>query len=124
MYRATPITYFLDAMVSTGVAGVNITCAANEILEISPRSGQTCGAYLYAYMESVGGTLMNPEALSSCELCPIADTNSLLAVIGIFYGNRWMNLGITLAFSIINVFGALGLYWLLRVPKEWEVGAR
>lgn len=32
--------------------------------------------------------------------------------------DRWRNFGIMWAFIIFNIFGALFLYWLTRVPKK------
>ena len=32
--------------------------------------------------------------------------------------DRWRNFGIMFAYIIFNVFGALFLYWLTRVPKK------
>lgn len=117
MYRATPITYFLAAIVSTGIAGANVVCAANEIVKFAPPSGLTCGAYLQPYMISVRNTLLNANATTQCEVCPVARTDDLLAQLGIHYDDRWRNFGITLAYSVFNIAGAMVLYWLVRVPK-------
>lgn len=117
MYRVTPVTYFINAMVSTGLAGVRVTCSANEILKFDPPEGQNCGSYLKEYMNEMGGSLLNPNATQQCRFCPVSTTDNLLATLGIYYGDRWRNFAITVAYSVVNVVGALCLYWLLRVPK-------
>lgn len=117
MYRVTPVTYFINAMVSTGLAGVDITCASNEILKFDPIDGQSCAFYLREYINNAGGSLLNPEALQQCQFCPFSSTDSLLATLGINFEYRWRNYTITIAYSVVNAAGALFLYWLFRVPK-------
>jgi ATP-binding cassette, subfamily G (WHITE), member 2, PDR len=34
------------------------------------------------------------------------------------YTDRWFNFGIMWVFIVFNVFAALGLYWLVRMPKK------
>lgn len=117
MYRSTPITYFVSAMVSTGIAGVQVHCSAKELVRFDPPLGQTCGNYLRGYIVQAGGTLLNPTAARQCELCPVSTTDNVIAQIKVFYHDRWMDLGLSLVYSIINVIGALALYWAFRVPK-------
>ncbi|MCJ1270047.1 hypothetical protein MMC22_009941 [Lobaria immixta] len=117
MYRVTPVTYFIDALVSTGLSGVEVICAANEILNFDPTDGQDCDSYLKEYMHEMGGSLLNPGATQQCQFCPVSTTDNLLAAIGIQYEDRWRNFAITLVYSAINVAGALCFYWIFRVPK-------
>ena len=117
MYRATPLTYFTSAMVSTGISGVQIQCAQNEILTFDTPDGQVCSTYLEDYINQYGGQILNSATSQQCHLCPVSDTDSLIAAIGISYENRWRDFGITLAYSVINIVGALILYWCFRVPK-------
>ena len=116
MYRATPITYFVNALVSTGISGVEVTCATKEVLQFNPASGQSCSAYLADYINEMGGRLLNADATEECQYCPVSSTDSLLVSLGVNYGDRWRNLGITLVYSVVNVAGALLLYWTFRVP--------
>jgi ATP-binding cassette subfamily G (WHITE) protein 2 (PDR) len=118
MYRVSPFTYLASAMLSTAVANTNVVCAANEILRFDPPNGYTCGEYMKNYMAIAGGYLQNPEAAENCGFCSIADTNAFLAGVGAKYEDRWRNFGIMWAFIIFNIFAALGLYWLVRVPKK------
>lgn len=121
MFRATPIIYFLGGIVTTGLSGVNITCAANEILTFSPPLNTPCGDDLAEYMQFAGGTLLNSEAVKDCLFCPVADTDTLLASLGIFFNHRWRDLGITFAFSGFNVLASMALYWILRVPRKSRI---
>ena len=117
MYRLTPVTYFINAMVSTGLAGVDVTCAPDEILKFDPAAGQDCRSYMREYIQAAGGRLLDPGATRQCRFCPVADTDGLLTTLWIHYEDRWSNFGVTLVYSGFNVAGALGLYWLARVPK-------
>jgi len=43
--------------------------------------------------------------------------NGLLGALGIDYADRWRDWGITVVFTVVNILGTLGIYWLARVPK-------
>ena len=120
MYRSTPITYFVSAIVSTGVGKAVVQCSAKETVQFDPPNGQSCGIYLQPYLAASGGTLLNPNAMQQCQICPISSTDDAIARIGIFYQDRWRNLGITISYSIFNFIAALFLYWLFRVPKTFQ----
>lgn len=117
MYRATPINYFVSAMISTGVSGVSLVCFPNEIMMLEPPFGQNCSSYLMEYIRLAGGNLLNPGAEDHCQFCPISRADTVLNNLGIHFQARWRNFGITLAYNTINVAGTLILYWLFRVPK-------
>ncbi|OCK80389.1 putative multidrug resistance ABC transporter [Lepidopterella palustris CBS 459.81] len=118
MYRVSPFTYLISAMLSTAVANTDVICASNEYLHFDPVSpGQTCAAYMSKYIANFGGYLENPDATSACSFCAIKDTNVFLASVTSYYSEAWRNFGIMWAYIVFNVFGALALYWLIRVPK-------
>jgi ABC-type multidrug transport system permease subunit len=120
MYRVSPFTYLVSAMLSTAVANVDVFCAANEMKLFAPPSGQTCGQYMGDYIKQFGGYL-SADSLNSttaCSYCTVSKTNTFLATVGAYYEDRWRNFGILFAFIIFNVVAALGVYWLVRVPKQ------
>lgn len=117
MCRATPVTYFINAVISTGLAGSDIICAGNEILKFNPAEGQECASYLQEYINNAGGSLLNPEATQQCHFCPFSSTDSLLATLGIFFEHRRRSYAITIVYSVSNAASALFLYCLFRVPK-------
>ncbi|ERT01100.1 hypothetical protein HMPREF1624_02339 [Sporothrix schenckii ATCC 58251] len=118
MYRLSPFTYLVSAMLSVGVANTEVQCAANEFLTFDPPSGQTCFEYMEAYMATAGGYLTNESARSGCNFCSIKFTNQALAGVQSFYSDRWRNFGILWAYIAFNICGALFIYWLTRVPKK------
>lgn len=118
MYRVSPVAYFVSALVSTGIAGAKVVCAANEVVTFDPPNGQDCISYLSEYISSAGGSLLNPTANQQCQFCPAANTDAVLATLGIYSHHHWRNYGISLVYSLFNVAGALLLYWLVRVPRD------
>ena len=122
MYRATPVTYLVSSLISTGISGIPITCATDELLHITPPPSLTCAQYLSSYLLTSGGNLLNPESMFDCQFCPVEDTDALLASVGVFYDQRWRDFGISLVYSAVNIGLALGLYWIARVPKNRKSG--
>lgn len=118
MYRLSPFSYLISAMLSTAVANTEVICAANEYVSFQPPSGTSCGDYMADYIAAAGGYLQDPNATDSCSFCKVADTNVFLTSIQSSYDDRWRNFGIMWAYIIFNIFGALGMYWLARVPKK------
>ena len=95
MYRISPFTYLVSAMLSTGVANAPVTCAANEYLHFEPPSGQTCQQYLGAYLDLAGGYLESgtADSTSRCSYCSMNNTNVFLATVNSTYDTRWRNFG-------------------------------
>ncbi len=121
MYRVSPINYLVSSLLSVGLANTSIKCTALETLTVSPPSAQTCAQYLGPFIEMAGGALLNPDASTQCEYCPVADTNKFLANVSSYYGQRWRNVGILWAFIAFNTAAALILYWMVRVPRKWHM---
>ncbi|KAF4467487.1 ABC transporter CDR4 [Fusarium albosuccineum] len=117
LYRASPLSYWISAVLSTGIANVDVTCAANEYTIISPPENQTCGDYMADYMSRMSGYLLDSEATSDCQYCKMKDTNTYLAGISSHYDDRWRNFGIGWVYIVFNIAAALGLYYLARMPK-------
>ncbi|KAI0890676.1 BcatrD protein [Annulohypoxylon maeteangense] len=113
MYRATPLSYYISAIISTGLSGSDIYCSSNDLLQLDPPSDQTCGSYL----SSPTSVVLNPDASAGCQVCPYTSADALLAYFGIYYDDRWWQYGVTIAYNVINVMLAILLYWLVKVPK-------
>ncbi|TGO54860.1 hypothetical protein BCON_0101g00320 [Botryotinia convoluta] len=122
MYRVSPFTYLVSGMMSTGLANTEVVCDAIEYLHFNPPSSQTCGEYLNPYISVAGGYLNNPEAMTNCEFCSIKDTNVFLAAVNSHYSDVWRNWGLLWVYIAFNIAGAIGMYWLVRVPKGASQG--
>ncbi|PGH08877.1 hypothetical protein AJ80_07749 [Polytolypa hystricis UAMH7299] len=124
LYRVSPFTYFVSAVLSTGVANAPVNCSPIELLKLSPPDNQTCASYLGPFMEMAGGRLLTPNSTTACEYCPMSDTNGFLTVLGIHFEDRWRNIGILFVYIAFNIVAAVSLYWLLRMPKGKGLGKK
>ena len=126
MYRVSPFTYLVSAMLGVGVADSEIRCSNVELLHFDPTPlngslAQSCADYLGPFLAQTGrkGYLTNPSALTDCAFCPIRSTNTFLSRVAASPDPAiwWRNFGFVLCFSVFNVLGAVLFYWLARVPK-------
>ncbi|KAH6900635.1 ABC-2 type transporter-domain-containing protein [Thelonectria olida] len=119
MYRVNPFTYIVEGLLGVSMANAEASCEPNELIEFTPPGGTTCGDYMKQYVESAGGYITNPEASNgtSCQYCSISDTNTFLAGRGVSFENRWRDFGFMWAYILFNIVAAIGIYWLIRVPK-------
>jgi ABC-type multidrug transport system permease subunit len=124
LYRVSPFTYLVSAMLSVGVANTTVKCSSVEILHFQPLDGTTCGEYMSDYIKMAGGYLTDPQAKSECGFCSIGDTNVFLASVSSNYADRWRNFGIMWAYIVFNIAAAVFLYWLVRVPKTPKKGRK
>ncbi|KAL0942888.1 multidrug resistance protein cdr1 [Colletotrichum truncatum] len=122
MYRVSPLTYLVDGLLSTGLAHNDVECSQLELLRFNPPQGGniTCEAYMEPYMQMAGGRIYNPSSTSMCQFCPLATTDVFLATTSTSYDKRWRNYGLMWVYIIFNLFAALLLYWLARVPKNFS----
>lgn len=99
MYRVSPFTYLVSAMLSTAVAGADVECAANEFLRFVPLKGQTCFEYMQNYTMAMGGALQEASMNSTteCLFCSVTKTDTFLASVGSYYADRWRNFGYVLS---------------------------
>jgi ATP-binding cassette subfamily G (WHITE) protein 2 (PDR) len=118
MYRVSPFTYLVSGMMSTGLANSNVICSSIEYLHFNPPAGDTCESYMKDYISYAGGYVLNGSATSDCQFCSVADTNVFLANVNSDFKDAWRNFGLMFVFIIFNIFGAIGMYWLARVPKN------
>ncbi|KAL2817106.1 ABC-2 type transporter-domain-containing protein [Aspergillus granulosus] len=117
MYRVSPFTYLVSAMLSTGLSGTTVTCEAIEYLSFNPPSNETCQSYMADYIASAGGYLKDPSATSNCEFCTISSTDTYLASVSSYYSDAWRNFGLMWVYILFNIVAAVSIYWLARVPK-------
>lgn len=120
MYRVSPFTYFVEGILGVAVANAPVECDVEELVTVNAPSGATCEQYLRPYLDQAGGYLVNPEASQGCQFCALDNTNVFLDNFQIRYENRWRNFGLIWVFIIVNVFAAVGFYWLARVVSHFS----
>ncbi|KKY15173.1 putative abc-2 type transporter [Diplodia seriata] len=140
--RASPFTYLVAAALSAAVGGREVRCADEEVLRFElPRdarglgrglSAESCEAFLAPWVEEMGGYVVPvpvPDGgggggggggAEVCGYCKMGNADQFLAGVGAEYGDAWRNFGLLWVYVVFNVFAALGLYWLCRVPKSWS----
>jgi ATP-binding cassette, subfamily G (WHITE), member 2, PDR len=118
MYRVNPFTYLTEGLLGAGLSRADAHCADNEWLQFAPPSNLSCGQYMAEYMSYAGGELLDSNAMTLCQFCPVTETDQLLSAVGVKYSHRWRDLGILVSFIVFNCFGAVMLYWVARVPKS------
>ncbi|KAH9854553.1 ABC-2 type transporter-domain-containing protein [Lenzites betulinus] len=116
MYRLSPYTYLIEALLGQALGKQEIKCSAVELVTIQPPSGQTCAQYMGPYISAAGGYITNPDATSACEYCSFATTDAFLGTsFNIFYSHHWRNLGIFVAFIFFNLSAIFALTYVFRV---------
>ncbi|KAF2963335.1 hypothetical protein GQX73_g10240 [Xylaria multiplex] len=121
LYRVSPFTYLVSSMLSFSVGNTSVTCASNEILTFDPPANQTCMSYMATQLQYAGYLVEGTEnSMVDCQYCPVKETNSYLAQTSVIFDDRWRNFGLLFVYIAFNIFGALFLYWLTRVPKNWS----
>ncbi|KAE8325069.1 ABC-2 type transporter-domain-containing protein [Aspergillus sergii] len=117
MYRVSPFTYLVSAMLSTGLSGTDVQCEAVELLHFDPPANQSCQQYMAAYIQGAQGYLQNPEATTDCAFCTVSKTDTYLAAISSSFDDAWRNFGLMWVYIVFNIGAAVFIYWLARVPK-------
>jgi ABC-type multidrug transport system permease subunit len=72
MYRVSPFTYWISAVLSTGLANTPVQCNSDEFVHMAPANDLTCGEYLDPYISAAGGYLVDSSATEECSFCPVA----------------------------------------------------
>ncbi|KAI0649902.1 pleiotropic drug resistance ABC transporter [Trametes meyenii] len=124
MYRLSPFTYLIEALLGQALGKLPIECSAVELVKIQPPSGQTCSQYMDNYISFAGGYLTNPDATSGCQYCSFATTDAFLETsFNIFYSHHWRDLGIFVAFIIFNLFCIYSFTYFFRVRTGSLLGS-
>lgn len=120
MWRVSPLTYFVQGITGTAMAGRRIQCSSDELSIFDPPSNQTCGTYLAPFLTSAPGRLNNPTSTANCSYCALRSTDQFLAVSGIDYSTRWRNFGLLWAYITFNIFATIIFYYTFRI-KKWSI---
>ncbi len=117
LWRLSPMTYWIGGVVSTGLHGRAVKCAAAELNILDPPAGMTCAAYLKLYLGTyhAPGYLLNPNATTACQYCPLSRVDQFLAQSDIYWTDRWRNFGFGMAYICFNVAMTVALYYLIRL---------
>lgn len=121
MYYVNPSTYFIGGILSATLDGVPIECDPMETAHFNAPPGQTCGEYAGEFASMSGGYLLDPNATSGCQYCPMQTGNQYLATLNVQASQKWRDFGIFLAFCISNWALVYFFIYTVRV-KGWSFG--
>ncbi|KAH9469685.1 hypothetical protein Pst134EA_006966 [Puccinia striiformis f. sp. tritici] len=116
MYELNPFTRVASGLIVNEMHGLLVTCSPEEYAVFQPPSGQTCLQWAGTFVQRSGGYLLDPNATSGCQYCQYRSGDDYLSLLGLEFGNRYRDLGITIAFICSNlVIIALGSHYLTHV---------
>lgn len=117
MWRVSPLTYFLNNLLSLVLHDRIVECSEYEYNYVDPPGGLTCGEYLTNYFESHTGYVANPSDSTDCAVCQYRVGDEFLATVGMSYNDCWRNVGLFCVYIIFNAFAMVLMYYLLRIRK-------
>ena len=104
MYRLSPYTYLIEALLGQAVGRQSINCSPIELVTVNPPGGQSCSAYLGPYISMAGGYVTNPDATSACQFCSARTTDEWLGLtFNISWEHHWRNFGFMWIYIIFNI---------------------
>ncbi|KAM0755503.1 catalytic activity: RhaA is able to hydrolyze alpha-1 [Meredithblackwellia eburnea MCA 4105] len=83
LYWMSPFQWYVRAMLGTLVPGVEVECAATEVVKFATVWGETCASYLTAYLSTHPGHLLNPTSNTTCSFCPLSSGGDYLSTLNI-----------------------------------------
>lgn len=117
VYRASPLTYFIDGIVAAGLANTSLRCSESELLHLIPPSDLNCVEYLGPYMQTAGGYLDNSSTVRECLYCPFADSNAFLSSRGIDITSPWKNFGYLIVYVLFNMLSTFFIFRITRLSS-------
>ncbi|KAF4961927.1 hypothetical protein FSARC_9968 [Fusarium sarcochroum] len=119
MHPVSPGTYLVGGAMSAAISGADVVCSEAEILKFQLPSNMTCDEFMGPFAKATGGVLLNPEEMvEACRYCIISNTDQFLSRFDIYYSDAWRNIGLLWVYVLVNAGAAMGLYWLVRMPKN------
>lgn len=118
MYYVSPMTHLASGALSNALHGIDVTCAAKEIVRVPAQQGMSCEDFLGPFAQGAGGVLVDVGNSSVCGWCPLKNSDEFLERFEIEYDDRWRDFGVLWVYIVFNIAAAVGLYWLARVPKK------
>ncbi|KAI0074337.1 hypothetical protein K474DRAFT_1648129 [Panus rudis PR-1116 ss-1] len=116
MYRVSPYTYLIEALLGQAIGGYDITCSPVEYASINPPNGQTCSSYLQQFISMAGGYIANPDATSGCQYCAYRTTDEFMFnTFNILPSHHWRDFGLFWVFIGFNVAAIFGFTYLFRI---------
>jgi ATP-binding cassette subfamily G (WHITE) protein 2 (SNQ2) len=120
LYYLNPFNYLIGSLLVFTTWDITVTCKTSELAIFNPPSTQTCAEYLTPYLQGMGArtNLLNPDAMSGCEVCQYRTGADYLATLNLERkGDGWRDAGIVVAF-VVSGYGLVFLLMKLRTKKS------
>ncbi|KAK5044842.1 hypothetical protein LTR84_010380 [Exophiala bonariae] len=101
MYKLSPFTYILEAMLGAIVHAEPVQCNEQEFARFPAPPGQTCQSYVQPFIDEAGGYVQTASD-GLCEFCQFANGDQFARGFSVYYSNIWRDFGIFCAFIIFN----------------------
>jgi ATP-binding cassette subfamily G (WHITE) protein 2 (SNQ2) len=121
MYYTNPSTYWIGGILAATLNDIPVQCAPHETARFNVPSGETCSSYAGRFLANATGYLLNPDATSDCQYCPLSRGNDYLAELNIKASEKWRDFGIFLAFCVSNWALVYFFIYTVRV-RGWSFG--
>ncbi|XPS79103.1 hypothetical protein M3J07_011108 [Ascochyta lentis] len=105
LYYLDPFNYLMSSLLVFTTWSSTVTCKTSELAIFDPPSNSTCREYLSFYQQDMGANtnLLNPEALSDCQVCQYATGAGYLRTLNLKEEfNGWRNAAIVVLFCCSN----------------------
>lgn len=101
MYKLSPFTYILEAMLGAIVHNEPVLCNEQEYARFPAPPGQTCQSYVQPFIDQAGGYVRTASD-GLCEFCQFANGDQFARTFSVYYSNIWRDFGIFCAFIVFN----------------------
>ena len=118
LYYLDPYTRVVNAMISTELHGLKITCKPEEFAVFNPPEGQTCGAWANEFVTAFGGYLDNANDTSACRYCKYAVGDEFFLPLNIRFGDRWRDAWVLFGYFVFNFVVVVVASRFLRFAKR------
>lgn len=101
MYKLSPFTYILEAMLGAIVHNEPVQCNEQEFARFPAPPGQTCQSYVQSFIDEAGGYVRTGSD-GLCEFCQFATGDQFARGFSVYYSHIWRDFGIFCAFILFN----------------------
>ncbi|TDZ72098.1 Brefeldin A resistance protein [Colletotrichum trifolii] len=119
LFWADPMRYFLGAVVSTAMDGVEVDCAPRDLAHFVPPSGRTCYQYAADFLATSPGYLVNPNGTETCDFCKYSTRSDYLDTLDYSYSDRWRNWAVLVGWCLANFLLIWFVTWLTLIKYRW-----
>lgn len=116
MYYVNPSTYWIGGMLAATLDGAQVQCSPDETAVFDAPPGQTCLQYAGDFARQAGGYLLNEDATSACQYCPMTTGNQFLTSLNIEASDKWRS-----KWTPTNIESSQCQYMMLTMQTDFGI---